>query len=31
MIQIFKALGLASLVCLALMFLVFISPDTDDD
>lgn len=31
MIQFFKALGMVSLVCLALMFLVFISSDTDDD
>ena len=31
MIQFFKALGMVSLVCLVLMFIVFISSDTDDD
>ena len=31
MIQVFRALAVASLVCLALMFIVFISSGTDDD
>ena len=31
MIQVFRALGLASLICLALVIIVFISPGIDDD